>query len=520
MCAHRYTIRKQIGKGGMSTIFLVYDSHLHTYWILKKIAIDSNHQQWKQEVEILKQLRHPMLPRLIDCYQEDKTVHLIMDQMKGITLIDYLKLRDSISIDLLLDWGIQLCDVFLFLHEHHPPIFYLDLKPANIMIHDQKLALIDFGASCMQSSSFMQVSYGTKGFAAPEQYHSPVNITPSTDLYALAKTLEYCYKKHEPWYHPLKQYKQKQCFRILRKCMMEEPADRYQSAREVKQAFQKIQKKTNWLPIVFACGCIGVVCYGYSFMQHQQSRYYLEQAMFVQNQKEQVNNITKAIKADHTHLYAYTCLFDVYKQDLQFSEQEEQHFMTHIYPCIKNNKATIKQVAKQVAYLYWYYHKSFQLGQEDEATRRTMIAWFKQAQKDGTKKQKKEMQTYIDLLEFHQLLSIYINEGKERGMYHRYFNQIKDYIHLQKQTKRPYLLTWYTQKRLLVDLGNYIDAFYLDGIGLDAYEQVLKEMKIWIKQQATKTLKEQKRKEELLTQIKYHTTAMKALVSQTKGTTR
>ena len=70
----------------------------------------------------------------------------------------------------ILKTGIALSGILCYLHAQNPPVFYRDLKPDNVMITERgEIYLVDFGAAGTEETG-VEVRYGTRGYAAPEQY--------------------------------------------------------------------------------------------------------------------------------------------------------------------------------------------------------------------------------------------------------------------------------------------------------------------------------------------------------------
>jgi len=75
----------------------------------------------------------------------------------------------NLSFSEILSIGIQVCDLIQYLNSNNPPILYLDLKPENIIIKEDLIYLVDFGAANFRSQvKEREYSLGTKGYASPE----------------------------------------------------------------------------------------------------------------------------------------------------------------------------------------------------------------------------------------------------------------------------------------------------------------------------------------------------------------
>jgi eukaryotic-like serine/threonine-protein kinase len=101
-----------------------------------------------------------------------------------------------------LTWGIELCEVLSFLHNHKPdPIIFRDMKPSNVMIdHNGEVKLVDFGIAKTFQFGQKGTMIGTEGYSPPEQYRG--EATPLADLYALGATLHHALSRRDPRMEP------------------------------------------------------------------------------------------------------------------------------------------------------------------------------------------------------------------------------------------------------------------------------------------------------------------------------
>lgn len=181
----------------------------------------------RQEAELLSSLHHPGIPSFLEllevktedlsamamtetaampfgtedqyegsrdrykCDDQEEAVHnmvkdretvpcLVMEYIDGETLRGEYGLRRTMEI------GMEVCDILGYLHGHDPPVYYRDLKPANIMLRrDGSVVLIDPGSA---SGGGM----GTKGYSAPELYSGAGEAAACSDLYSLGAVLHEC----------------------------------------------------------------------------------------------------------------------------------------------------------------------------------------------------------------------------------------------------------------------------------------------------------------------------------------
>ena len=198
----RYLIIGKLGKGGMGTVYKAEDTLLGN----RPVAIKEMSQQdlspqqivdatdaFKREALMLARLHHPHLPVIHDFFGEQDRWYLVMSFIEGETLEQYQrKTRQArLPLDEVITIGLQLCNVFAYLHAQQPPIIFRDLKPANIMrTPSGELYLIDFGiARHFKAGQAKDTeSFGSKGYAAPEQY-GHTQTSPQTDIYSLGAVL-------------------------------------------------------------------------------------------------------------------------------------------------------------------------------------------------------------------------------------------------------------------------------------------------------------------------------------------
>lgn len=305
----KYEILKKIGQGGMSIVYLAMDTHLNKQWAVKEIKT-SNKQDKKtllkglqMEANVLKMVDHPVLPRIVDIIEYNGNVFVVMDYIEGRPLNEVLAIEGAQSQNKVIGWAKELCSALDYLHSMNPPIIYRDMKPSNIMLKpDGKVKLIDFGtAKELDVESVADTTaLGTRGYAAPEQFGDSkgrgIHKTDArTDIYSLGATLyhivtgknpcepPYVIKPIRHWDTTLSSGFEK----IIEKCTMPNPEDRYQSCaelmydlehyEELDDAFRKecFRKMRSFLVSGAMTICFGIVAIvGYVGNQKEQSSNY------------------------------------------------------------------------------------------------------------------------------------------------------------------------------------------------------------------------------------------------------
>ena len=262
MIGERYRIKHELGRGGMSVVWLAEDIYLKKERAVKEIrktpsqtgGISREACFWA-EVDMLRSLDHPALPGIIDVIETEEAVFLIMEYVQGESLHTLLQRLGRISEPVAADWMKQLADILQYLHSRKPPVIYRDMKPANVIRReDGSLSLIDLGiARAYKSGQYRDtVLFGTPGYAAPELLCGKQTDIRS-DLYSLgvtaAEMLTGISPQEERFFRPeiLTAELRKRCSagmaEILKKCMAMSPEDRYKDCRELQKDLFRIRRR-------------------------------------------------------------------------------------------------------------------------------------------------------------------------------------------------------------------------------------------------------------------------------------
>ncbi len=146
----RYLIRKEIGSGGFGAVYLAEDTRFggNNRVAIKKI-VSTNRQitdSFRQEADLLYNLSHPNLPKVTNCFQEDGASFIVMDYITGEDLAEKLKKGKRFSVKEVLEIADTVLDALEYLHS--AAIFHRDIKPHNIKIDETgKVFLLDFGTA-------------------------------------------------------------------------------------------------------------------------------------------------------------------------------------------------------------------------------------------------------------------------------------------------------------------------------------------------------------------------------------
>lgn len=257
LIADRYRYLHMLGKGGMGEVFLVEDIRItDKQWAIKRLPLQNNTEiDLLVERNIMKNLNHPALPRIIDFIDKDDALFIVMDYVDGVSLDRILQEENHIPAALAIEWAKQICEVFIYLHESQSnPIIYRDMKPSNIMVlPDKTVNIIDFGiAREYKEEAATDTQYlGTKGYAAPEQSTVGKQTDERSDIYSLGVTLYHLLTGIAPQrlvaFKPIRELNEEipeGLEVILEKMLQPDPDHRYQSARELLTALHQIEKQT------------------------------------------------------------------------------------------------------------------------------------------------------------------------------------------------------------------------------------------------------------------------------------
>lgn len=210
----KYEILKEIGRGGMSIVYLAMDKRLNKQWAVKEIpkrALDKNNEVVVQsaiaEANMIKRLDHPAIVRIVDIINNDDVIYIIEDYIEGETLGTIVENNGAQPQELVIEWAMQICEALEYLHTRKPPIIYRDMKPTNVMLKPEgNVKIIDFGIAREYKERGLAdtVSLGTRGYAAPEQFGGRGQTDARTDVYCLGVTMYHWSQDRIPVTHPMR----------------------------------------------------------------------------------------------------------------------------------------------------------------------------------------------------------------------------------------------------------------------------------------------------------------------------
>ncbi|MCT1795997.1 serine/threonine-protein kinase [Helcococcus kunzii] len=256
---NKYEILKEVGRGGMSVVYLAMDIRLNKQWAVKEIKKTGNKNNeiivnsLIVEANLMKKLDHPSLPRIVDIIDTEHVIYIVMDYIEGESLDRILRYNGPQDEQIVIEWSKQICDVLNYLHSQNPPIIYRDMKPGNVMVKpDGNIKIIDFGIAREYKDNKLTDTtvLGTKGYAAPEQYGKRQSDR-RTDIYSLGMTMHSLLTGDDPRnpdfnYRPVRDYNPSisgGIERIIEKCIEIDPNNRYQNCMELMYALMNYEKE-------------------------------------------------------------------------------------------------------------------------------------------------------------------------------------------------------------------------------------------------------------------------------------
>ncbi|MDQ6811635.1 MAG: protein kinase [Actinomycetota bacterium] len=200
----RYRLEAQIGRGGMSTVYLAFDTVLERQVAIKlmhrEIATDSDQlERFRREARSVAQLSHPHIVTVIDAGEEASpdgshpgvgAPYIVLEYVDGETLKDLIRREGPLDIPQALAYAIEIARALGAAHERL--IVHRDVKPQNVLISPEGGAKItDFGIARTLSEEGLTVAgrvLGTTDYVSPEQALGHP-VTGQSDLYSLGIVL-------------------------------------------------------------------------------------------------------------------------------------------------------------------------------------------------------------------------------------------------------------------------------------------------------------------------------------------
>ena len=223
--ADRYTIERELGAGGMATVYLSMDVRHNRRVALKvlrpELAAFIGAERFLKEIETTATLQHPHILPLFDSGHVDSTVFYVMPYVAGESLRHRLARETQLPIADSVRIAAAVAGALDYAHRHG--VIHRDIKPDNVLFHDGQALVADFGIALAVSRSDGDnritetgMVLGTPSYMSPEQAGGDRTLDARTDIYALGAVLYEMLAGEPPFTGPTAQA-------ILARVMTEEP---------------------------------------------------------------------------------------------------------------------------------------------------------------------------------------------------------------------------------------------------------------------------------------------------------
>lgn len=510
----KYRILSEIGRGGMSVVYMAINEKANKTWAIKEVRRDGvvNYDEVKQgllvETEMLKKLKHDHLPSIVDVIDQDDTFLIVMDYIEGNHLGKSLEEYGAQPQEMVIEWAKQICDVLGYLHSRKPPIIYRDMKPSNVMLKpDGNLMLIDFGTAreFKERNLADTTCLGTVGYAAPEQFGGRGQTDARTDIYCLGATLYHLVTGKNPSEPPYEILSIREVNaslsdglqKIIQKCTQKNPEDRYQSCAELMydlknyeimdERYRKRQKRKLFAfaaATVLTIALTGTSFWGYLSAEQKKSENYqviLTRASDASiSAEERISYYLSAIATKPADTRAYLELIEMLLSEDGLSKSEAAvftqlqagldqtnaaGFSSTLYP-LEQLKVADPQGYAQVCYeigsAYWYDY-------EVEADRSIVAAdWF-----ESSAEYYQTAAIYCEIGACQQQIKKYAGQERTEKMYQAYGQLWEKLSQLaeaaEKEEDETKLLVWPEVVAAISDKAQY----FLKNTSRDDLNQLL-----------------------------------------------
>lgn len=205
----RYRIERVLGSGGFGHVYLAIDLKSSQQFAIKEYFVTgtSGQAQLQHEARVLSQLHHPNLPAFHEAFDERGHYFVVLSYIEGTDLTDHIRIartrNEVIPLSQVLEWMLSVCDAVHFLHTQQPIVIHRDIKPDNIRIMPNGVAiLVDLGNAKATGDGARTLFFirhqGTPGYAPQEQYPGGSGTDVRSDVYALGGTLYFALTAQEP----------------------------------------------------------------------------------------------------------------------------------------------------------------------------------------------------------------------------------------------------------------------------------------------------------------------------------
>jgi serine/threonine-protein kinase len=261
----RYVVERELGRGGMAFVFLARDRRYERPVAIKvldpEIATAVGSERFLREIRITAQLQHPHIVPLLDSGEAGSLLYAVMPYVEGESLRDRLMGRGRLPSPEAVSIACEVADALDYAHRRG--VIHRDIKPENILISNGHAVVADFGVAraigLAGGSTLTGVGFpiGTAAYMSPEQATAASPVDGRSDVYSLGcvlyemlagrmaftgpnlkSVLTQQLTADPPLIHISRPDIPPEIITIVRRCLVKQPEDRYQTAGEVAEALR------------------------------------------------------------------------------------------------------------------------------------------------------------------------------------------------------------------------------------------------------------------------------------------